>query len=48
VKLVKIVLKNLFRHPLRTILTMLGIATAVMAFGLIRTIVGAWNAGVAA
>lgn len=47
-KLVKIVLKNLFRHPLRTILTMLGIATAVMAFGLIRTIVGAWNAGVEA
>jgi len=47
-KLVKIVLKNLFRHRLRTILTMLGIATAVMAFGLIRTIVGAWNAGVAA
>jgi putative ABC transport system permease protein len=48
VKLGKIVLKNLFRHRLRTILTMLGIATAVMAFGLIRTIVGAWNAGVAA
>jgi len=48
VKLAKIVLKNLFRHRLRTILTMLGIATAVMAFGLIRTIVGAWNAGVAA
>ena len=47
-KLLKIVLKNLFRHRLRTILTMLGIATAVMAFGLIRTIVGAWNAGVAA
>ncbi|HEV8400971.1 MAG TPA: ABC transporter permease [Gemmatimonadales bacterium] len=47
-KLVKIVLKNLFRHRLRTILTMLGIATAVMAFGLIRTVVGAWNAGVAA
>jgi putative ABC transport system permease protein len=47
-KLVKIVLKNLFRHRLRTILTMLGIATAVMAFGLIRTIVGAWSAGVEA
>ena len=47
-KLLKIVLKNLFRHRLRTVLTMLGIATAVMAFGLIRTIVGAWNAGVAA
>jgi len=40
-------LRNAFRHRLRTILTMLGIATAVMAFGLIRTIVGAWNAGVA-
>jgi len=48
VKLVKIVFKNVFRHRLRTVLTMLGIATAVMAFGLIRTIVGAWNAGVAA
>jgi putative ABC transport system permease protein len=48
VKLVKIVLKNLFRRPLRTILTMFGIATAVMAFGLIRTIVGAWSAGVEA
>jgi len=48
VKLVKIVLKNLFRHRLRTVLTMLGIATAVMAFGLIRTIVGAWSAGVEA
>ena len=47
-KLFKMVLKNLFRHRLRTALTMLGIATAVMAFGLIRTIVGAWNAGVAA
>jgi len=35
------------RHRLRAALTVLGIATAVMAFGLIRTIVGAWNAGVA-
>jgi putative ABC transport system permease protein len=48
VKLIKIILKNLFRHRLRTTLTMLGIATAVMAFGLIRTIVGAWSAGVEA
>src|SRR5947207_604786 len=42
----KLVFKNLFRHRLRTALTIVGIATAVMAFGLIRTIVGAWNAGV--
>ncbi len=46
-KLLRLVFKNLFRHRLRTALTILGIATAVMAFGLIRTIVGAWNAGVA-
>src|SRR2546430_11792348 len=42
----RLVFKNLFRHRLRSALTILGIATAVMAFGLIRTIVGAWNAGV--
>jgi len=44
----RIALRNAFRHRLRTILTISGIATAVMAFGLIRTIVGAWNAGVTA
>ncbi|HYL22185.1 MAG TPA: FtsX-like permease family protein [Gemmatimonadales bacterium] len=42
----KIVLKNVFRHRLRSALTVVGIATAVMAFAMIRTIVGAWNAGV--
>src|SRR5438105_13315664 len=42
----RLVFKNLFRHRLRSALTIVGIATAVMAFGLIRTIVGAWNAGV--
>lgn len=46
--ILKIVLRNAFRHRLRTALTILGIATAVMAFGLIRTIVTAWNAGVEA
>ena len=47
-KILSIIFRNAFRHRLRTILTVLGIATAVMAFGLLRTIVGAWNAGVAA
>jgi putative ABC transport system permease protein len=47
VKILSIIFRNAFRHRLRTILTILGIATAVMAFGLLRTIVGAWNAGVA-
>ncbi|HXH63306.1 MAG TPA: FtsX-like permease family protein [Gemmatimonadales bacterium] len=46
-KIVSIIFRNAFRHPLRSILTVFGIATAVMAFGLLRTIVGAWNAGVA-
>jgi len=44
----KIVFRNAFRHRLRTALTIVGIATAVMAFGLIRTVVTAWNAGVEA
>jgi putative ABC transport system permease protein len=45
-KTLRIIFRNAFRHRLRTVLTVLGIATAVMAFGLLRTIVGAWNAGV--
>jgi len=32
VKLLRLVFKNLFRHRLRTALTIVGIATAVMAF----------------
>ena len=46
-KILSIIIRNAFRHKLRSVLTILGIATAVMAFGLLRTIVGAWNAGVA-
>jgi putative ABC transport system permease protein len=44
----KLVLKNIMRHKLRAILTILGIAIAVAAFGFIRTIVTAWSAGVEA
>ncbi|HLF13609.1 MAG TPA: ABC transporter permease [Bacteroidota bacterium] len=40
--------KNLFRHKLRSLLTILGITIAVLAFGLMQTVVSAWNAGVAA
>lgn len=40
-----LVLKNAFRHKLRTALTMLGIVVAITAFGLLRTIVEAWYAG---
>jgi len=45
-KILSIIFRNAFRHKLRSFLTILGIATAVMAFGLLRTIVSAWNAGV--
>ena len=45
-KIVKLIFKNLFRHKLRTSLTILGISVAIMAFFLLSTIVSAWNAGV--
>src|SRR5574341_950670 len=42
----KFVIRNAFRHKLRTILTIVGIAIAVLAFGLLRTLVGLWYLGV--
>ena len=39
------VLRNAVRHKLRTTLTMVGIIVAIVAFGLLRTIVDAWYAG---
>ncbi len=42
---VLLVLKNAFRHKLRTALTIVGIVVAITAFGLLRTIVQAWYAG---
>lgn len=40
-----LVIKNAFRHKLRTTLTIVGIVVAITAFGLLRTIVDAWYAG---
>lgn len=42
----KLIFKNTLRHKLRTFLTIMGIAVAIMAFGLLRTFVSAWYAGV--
>jgi putative ABC transport system permease protein len=39
------VLRNAFRHKLRTTLTVVGIVVAIVAFGVLRTIVDAWYAG---
>jgi putative ABC transport system permease protein len=44
----KLVYKNAFRHRLRTVLTLAGLAIAVLAFGLLQTVVDAWYAGAAA
>jgi len=44
--LLRLLLKNAFRHKLRTGLTMVGLVVAICAFGLLRTIVDAWYAGV--
>lgn len=46
--ILKLITKNLLRHKLRTFLTVLGISLAISAFGLIRTVVTAWDAGVEA
>lgn len=43
--LLKLVLRNCLRHPLRTCLTVLGIIVAITAFGLLRTTIDAWYAG---
>jgi putative ABC transport system permease protein len=45
-RILKLVFKNALRHKLRTFLTIVGISVAVIAFGLLRTVVTAWNAGV--
>ena len=46
--IIKLVFKNTFRHKLRTSLTILGIVIVILAFGLLRTVVSAWYAGVEA
>jgi putative ABC transport system permease protein len=43
--LFKLILRNALRHKLRTGLTVLGLVVAVLAFGLLRTVVDAWYAG---
>ncbi len=44
----KILFRNAFHNKLRSGLTILGITVAVLAFGLLRTVIGAWYAGVEA
>lgn len=42
--LFRLIIRNAFRHKLRTVLTVIGIVVATIAFGLLRTVVDAWYA----
>ena len=42
----KLLFRNAFRHKLRTTLTVVGVSIAILAFGLLRTLVGLWYLGV--
>src|SRR5512139_251814 len=44
--ILRLMWRNALRHRLRTFLTILGITIAILAFGLLRTVIGAWYAGV--
>jgi putative ABC transport system permease protein len=44
-KVFKLIFKNALRHKLRTFLTIVGMAIAVMAFGVLRTVVDMYYAG---
>ena len=44
----KLVLRNALRHRLRSGLTVTGLLVAVLAYGLLQTVVDAWYAGAAA
>ncbi|MCX5813627.1 MAG: ABC transporter permease [Proteobacteria bacterium] len=46
--IIKLLIKNAFRHKLRTCLTVLSVAIAILSFGLLRTVIDAWYAGVQA
>jgi len=45
-ELLRLIIRNVFRHTLRAGLTLLGVCIAVLAFCLLSTLVGAWQAGV--
>jgi putative ABC transport system permease protein len=47
-KILKLIFKNTLRHKLRTFLTISGITIAIIAFGILRTVVTAWHSGVEA
>jgi putative ABC transport system permease protein len=47
-ELLRLLFRNALRHKLRSLLTIVGVGVAVMAFALLQTVVTAWYAGVEA
>lgn len=45
--LIRLAVRNALRHRLRTALTVIGLVVAILAFGLLATVVDAWYAGAA-
>ena len=43
--LFKLAFKNIFRYPIRSFLTMLGVSVAILSFGILSTVVDSWYAG---
>lgn len=43
--LLRLILRNAWRHPLRTLLTVTGLLIAILSFGLLQTVVDAWYVG---
>lgn len=43
--ILKLLIRNAFRHKLRTALTILGVTIAILSFGLLRTFINAWYSG---
>ncbi|MCX8069262.1 MAG: FtsX-like permease family protein [Thermodesulfovibrionales bacterium] len=44
--LLRLLFRNTLRHKLRTILTICAISIAILSFGMLRTVIDAWYAGV--
>lgn len=45
-EILKLIIRNVFRHKLRAMLTILGVAVAMLAFCMLTTLVDAWQIGV--
>ncbi|MFQ3573895.1 MAG: FtsX-like permease family protein [Thermodesulfovibrionales bacterium] len=41
-----LIYRNIFRHRLRTLLTILAVAVAILSFGILRTVIDVWYLGV--